>query len=221
MIKQELQQPSTSEAVLVQVHTEKKTEPLVVGSLYRIPSATSINQMDEIEKTLDSNDIAWIGTDLNLPDIKWKDQCVFGKNYPHKISNSFLNKVNDLGLHHIDDRPSRGGTILDIYLTNRKNLVTRNSIMPCLGDHDIAFIDSRIKAVKRRPIARKISIWKTTDCAAIREDTDTFGANFETDCNNQSVEQMWQSEHQHLTTMVEKRVQTPQPSTTHHGSTKT
>ena len=98
MITHELQQPSTSEAVLVQEQIEKKTEPLIVGSLYRTPSVTSTNQMDEIEKTLDSvknNGIVRIGGDLNLPDINWKDQCVFGKKYPQKISNSFLSKVND------------------------------------------------------------------------------------------------------------------------------
>ena len=69
-------------------------------------------------------------------------------------------------------------------------------------------IDSRIMAAKHRSTARKISILKKTDFRAIREDTDTF--QFETDCTNQSVEQMWQSVHQHLTTMMEK-----------HGPTKT
>ena len=125
MITHELQQPLTSQAV----HA---------GSLYTIPSATSINQMDEIEKTLDSvktNGIVWIGGDLNLPDINWKDKCVVGKNYPQKISNSFLNKVNDIGLRQINDQPTRGDGILDIFLTNRPNLVTRNSTIPGLGDH--------------------------------------------------------------------------------------
>ena len=105
-------------------------------------------------------DVIEIGGDLNLPDINWKDQWVVGKNYPQKISNSFLNKVNDLGLHQINDQSTRGDAILGIYLINRPNLVTRNSTIPGLGDHAIMLIDSRMKAAKRRPIARKTNIWK-------------------------------------------------------------
>ena len=54
------------------------------------------------------------------------------------------------------------------------------------------------------------------DFSAIREDTNTFCAKFETDCNNQPVEQMWQSVHQHLITMMENHVSTKNSSTKHH-----
>ena len=76
LITQEVQHvTSTAEVVFIQVQTEKKTEPLIVGSLCKSQSATSEHQMEEVLKTLDSvktNSIVWM--DLNFPVINWKDQ---------------------------------------------------------------------------------------------------------------------------------------------------
>ena len=49
---------------------------------------------------------------------------------------------------------------MGIFLTNRPSLVTKTTIIPGLGDHDIVLTDSCIKAAKLRPIVRKISTWK-------------------------------------------------------------
>ena len=61
--------------------------------MYRIQSATSKHQMEEILKALNSvktYDIVWIDGDLNLAIINWKDQGVMENGYPQKISSSFL-----------------------------------------------------------------------------------------------------------------------------------
>ena len=68
----------------------------------------------------------------------------------HAVRYSFLNKVNDCGLHQTNDLPTKSDAILDIFLTNRPGLVTKTTIIPGLGDYGIVLTDSCIKAAKHR-----------------------------------------------------------------------
>ena len=87
LITHEIQHVTTAEEVLIQVQTKKKAEPLIVRSLYRIPSAKSEHQMEKILKTLDSvktNSIIWIRGDLQS---SWHQL-----ERPMRLSSYFLNK---------------------------------------------------------------------------------------------------------------------------------
>ena len=81
-----------------------------------------------------------------------------GNGYLQRISNSFLDKVNDCGLHQTNEQLTRGDAVPDIFLTNRPSLVTKTTITPGLGN--VVLTGSHFKAAKLRPIARKISIWR-------------------------------------------------------------
>ncbi|KAL8593065.1 hypothetical protein ACOMHN_017991 [Nucella lapillus] len=209
LISYEIPIKSAADAVLVHIQTQKKSEPLILGSIYRTPSATSTQQMAEILRTLDtaknnakSNGVIWIGGDLNLPDIEWETQQVVGHQNPMRVNRDFLDKINDMGLVQTNDKPTRGENILDIFCSNRPDLVTRSTTLPGLSDHDILLTDSRLKAAKKKPVARKIHLWKKADFTSIRAKTAVFTANLLKE-EELTVEEHWTKITNHLTDMME------------------
>jgi len=159
LISQEIPTLSSSETVLVRLETENKREPLIVGSLYRSPSNTSDQQMCDIRAAIDSavahckTPTLWLGGDLNLPDIDWEKNCVSGNRYPKSVSQLFLDKVNDIGTQQMVTEPTRGDALLDIFLSNRPDLVSCSTVIPGLSDHDIVLVDSRIRPTRSRPMS--------------------------------------------------------------------
>ncbi|MEG7522195.1 MAG: hypothetical protein M3H12_03730, partial [Chromatiales bacterium] len=60
-----------------------------------------------------------------------------------------------------------------------------------LSDHYIVLADSRIKASRVKPVARKVSIWKKADRASIKEKTAALSRYIQTD-QQSSAEKLWQ-----------------------------
>ena len=99
----------------------KPTEPLIPCSVYRTNAENTSDQMNNILDVLEAiktNGVMWIGGDLNLPDIDWERIEVVRNQYPKVISETFLNKITDMGLQQMNMKPTRGDKILDIFLTN-------------------------------------------------------------------------------------------------------
>ena len=218
LISHEIHSGSTAESVLVSIKTTKKTEPLIIGSIYRTPSETSMEQMEEILKTLDpikTDGTVWIGGDFNLPDIDWNDLKVVGHQYPRAVNQAFIDKITDVGLYQANDKPTRGDNILDLFLTNRPNLLTRCTTIPALGDHDIVLTDSKTKATRVKPVARKVSIWKKADFDTIKKSTVTFSED-NTTHPELTVNELWQRIQDHLTNMMNIHVPAKITSTKNH-----
>jgi len=66
----------------------------------------------------------WIAGDINLPNVDWESLCVVNNVYPI----DFCEKFTEFALNHyftqVLQSPTRGGNILDIFLTNRPSLVS-------------------------------------------------------------------------------------------------
>jgi hypothetical protein len=202
LISHEIPTGSTAEAVLVSMKTTKKTEPLIVGSVYRSLSETSIEQMGEILKTIDSiktDGVVWLGGDLNLPDIDWNNMKITGHHNPTAVNQALIDKVCDRGLYQANTKPTRENKILDLIITNRLGLIIKCTTLPPLSDHDIILVDSKIKAARVKPIARPVSIRKKAKFDSIRTETATFS---EFICPDLTVDQMWRAIQGHLTTMI-------------------
>ena len=156
----------------------------------------------------------WIGGDLNLPDIDWESGTIRTPNhYPQTLNRVFLDKFSDMGLQQTNGEPTRGDAILDVFLTNRPNLVSRSTVVPGLSDHDILLVDSNIRATRVKPPQRTIYLWGKANESKIREETDKFSSQFD---SSLAVEDMWQSIHSHLSTMLERYVPTKQTSLKFH-----
>ena len=204
-----------AEAVFATLGSKPK---VIVGSVYRTNSANTLEQMEELTnclQKLDSKNVLWISGDLNLPDIDWTTEAVVRHQYPTQINDAFLDKMHDLGLTQINNVPTRQGNVLDVFLTNRPNLIEKNSIIPGVSDHDIIVTESKITAQKTVKRAHVVTVWKRANISAIQEETKTFSDDF-LHQNFDDVEEAWGHIHQHLKSMLKDHIPTKMSSTKFH-----
>jgi hypothetical protein len=156
---------------------------VVVGAFYR-PTNNDTTYMNLLNQTIEdlctSNPTAavWISGDGNLPDIDWDTDQVVGHQYLKSINESFLQMLARNGLEQIVDFATREDNILDYTLTNRPSLVRRCEGLPKLSDHIIIYTDLNIQASRRKPVRRKIHLWKRVDFDLIRHETERWTTNF-------------------------------------------
>lgn len=205
---QELNIDTNAEATFATIKSGKNK--LTIASVYRTNKTNTRDQMNEIAmgiKSLNKNDIIWIAGDINLPDIDWKAEKVNGHQYPTSINQFFIESIRDAGLTQINSLPTRGNNILDIFLTNRPNLVIDHQTLPGLGDHDVLLVDTRIRAEKIKRQPHKVTIWKKANINALKEETKQFSSAFIKN-TPPDVEDMWTAIHSHLTKMMNTHIPT-------------
>ena len=83
--------------------------------------------------------------------------------------------------------PTRGNNTLDIFATNRPNLINICTPIPGISDHDAIYVESLITAKYKCTAKRKLYQWTKTDfqllSKVIVEFTDSFTAsNATTSC---------------------------------------
>ena len=147
---------------------------IVVAAFYRTP-VNDDNYMRELTSTISnlcqSNPGAavWISGDANLPDIEWSTHSIRpSPRYKISINEAFIDLLDRTGLEQMIDFPTRGDSILDIILTNRPSLINSCSGLPALSDHDVVFADINARAIRRKPVRRKILLWNRADLPDIR-----------------------------------------------------
>ena len=209
------------EAQFLKVSTVDKT-PLIIASVYRPPNR-DIEYMELMCNTIESivinnrNAVLWIGGDLNLPDIVWPSCSVTGKQYPHSLSERFLEMLNTCGLEQIVREPTRQNRTLDLFLTNRPTLVNRCSTIPGLGDHEAVCTDTSVKANIARPVKRKILLWNKANQSDLESDCKAFQQNFLKDYNTDSpVNLIWNCIKNNLISLMDKHIPTKVASSRHN-----
>ena len=84
----------------------------------------------------------------------------------------------NLGLQQIVDFPTRGTSLLDLFFTNKPDLVTNCELLAGLGDHEAVSIKNSLFIKKKKPTKRKILLWNRADVNKIKEKTHTFRNTF-------------------------------------------
>ncbi|XP_072181424.1 uncharacterized protein [Diadema setosum] len=192
---------------------------LIVGALYRPPSS-SLQYTDDLCNEIENlcnkhkNAVFWLGGDLNLPDIKWDTQAVEGNQYIHAISNRFLEMIGNCGLQQMVTFPTRHNKTLDLFLSNRPSLVNRCTAHPGISDHDIVVVDSDVSPKRRKPVKRKLHLWKNADLRNMKNDCVVFQKNFiENFSLTSPVPEMWSEIKQFLLQLLDKHVPSKMTST--------
>ena len=92
-----------------------------------------------------------------------------------RFSRHFL----DQGLKQMINFTTREKNILDLFFTNRPNLINKClNLNYTISDHDIISIDSKIKPTRIRPIKRFIHLWNKTDPSELKNSTNNFKCAF-------------------------------------------
>ena len=146
----------------------------IIFSAANRPPRSDQTYMDTVNQYLStlchkfSNMPIWIGGDMNLPDFEWETEQLTTNQYTHSISYSFLDTLANTGLQQIVNFPTRNNNTLDVVLNNRPSLVKQCVGMPGLSDHDIVFVETSLRALRHKPVRRKILLWKHANFDDIR-----------------------------------------------------
>ena len=221
LISHQIQTNPDAEAVLVSIQTKNKSSRLIVGSLYRPPSATSQQYTESLLSVVDlacrsAKDVVWLGGDLNLPSINWSTLAVEGNNYGKELNEQYLSKFRENGLSQTNASTTRGKSLLDLFFTNRPSLSTRTCLLPALSDHDVVMSDNRICPERCKPIPRTVYIWKKANIEEMKKDISELSVTVTNSTTNQTVEETWQCIHSALTDTMKRNVPTKTTSTKFH-----
>ena len=173
------------------------TKPLFIAAYYR-PKEGDSYSADEFHRSLEmvsqqKGDI-WVLGDFNYPKLDWDEEdvpfirpgCTLTKLYE-----GFIETLKDFNLMQMVREPTRGGNILDLFLTTNHTLVESVSIIPGLSDHDIVrcTVNTKPKVTKNSP--RRTLLYRKADWASLKIYMRSFCDSFLSSYEGKSVEVMW------------------------------
>ena len=190
--------PNNLEAVFAKVKTQPRGAPLIVGSIYR-PTNNDQQYMDLLCNTImkickaNKKSAVWLCGDLNLPDICWEKIDISGSQYPATINQTFIDTTIGCGLSQIVNEPTRESKILDLFLTNRPAQVSKCSVHAGISDHNIVITTNQIFAQRKKPVRRRILLWKKADISSLKEGVAKLRDRLTTEyhCQTRPVNELW------------------------------
>ena len=175
LVTERIETKKDLEAVFIKTGTQKGKPPLIIGSIYR-PTNRDLDYtlslcetIEKIQKKYKKASI-WLCGDFNLPDICWHTHSIKGHQYPKELNQRFLDMMHTCGLSQMVDQPTRESNILDLFFTNRPALMLKCSVEPGLSDHHIVAAENRLVAQRRKPLPRKIFLWKRANYSKLKQE---------------------------------------------------
>ena len=108
------------------------------------------------------------------------------------LCSRLMNTLGEGELHQLQRVCTREDSILDLFCTNKPSFVKSIDTIPGISDHDgIILVDMCLKAQVNKILQRKVPIWSKANWHAMKEDTQSFSANFVEDAACRSVEGSW------------------------------
>ena len=168
---------------------------MVFGVFYRPPSSdisyfeqleTAIQQV--VSKFKNNPNITYIlGGDFNAGDIDWETGTVLPNSSAREINERVLGLNQLFDLNQMHREPTREDRLLDLFFTNKPNLVKASRTIPGLSDHEIVMVDSDIKAHINTQAPRHIHLWSKADWQKIKDEASAFRLKFLDNIGNYSV----------------------------------
>jgi len=124
------------------------------------------------------NSTIWIGGDLNLPDIDWSIGTVISHNYPVNLNELIIDTFSTAGLFQSVTFPTRLNNTLDIFASNRPDLVEKCVPIPGISDHEAIYGEIYLAAKIQIPTRRTIYLWHKADFTEIRQYITEFNLSF-------------------------------------------
>ena len=160
-----------------------------------------------------------------MPDIHWDSHTVTDNQYPHRVSETFLNIALDLSLEQVVNFPTRQENTLDLVFMSHPSYKVRCKPLPPVGfksDHDVVLLDTAYRPHRARLPRRKLYLWRKADTQGIKQHLQSFSTSFikssehdssPTDQQPNSIEFMWSKFKDAVTSAVDKYVPTKMSST--------
>ena len=127
---------------------------MVLTAFYRPPKKVDPAYLQEVTQAFTilkqkiKNAIFIVAGDFNLPDIHWDSHTVTDNQYPHHVSETFLNIALDLSLEQVVNFPTRQENTLDLVFMSHPSYKVRCKPLPPVGfksAHDVVLPDSDLE----------------------------------------------------------------------------
>ena len=201
------------EVTVSKVSTSGGQPPLYVVAYYRSQTDNSPNtSLDGLESVLkqitpshSKATIVVVG-DFNCPGIDW-DSLRPGSKVV-SVSEKLINIAVDFGIEQQQKDPTRQDSVLDLFFTNNKSLMSNLCNIPgisTVNEHDTLVADLKLRAEIQKSAPHKIYQWGRAKWSRIKGETRAFATRFCSD-SGRSVEDQWSSIENHISKMMKEHV---------------
>ena len=176
----------------------RNVKSIYFGSYYR-PNKSDLVSVEELNvsllkmgTTLHKNNVILAG-DFNAPDVDWtspldSDKLTFA-------SKKLLEVFDDHDLNQFVKEPTRrqgdSQHILDLVLSNNKDIISRVKVIDGISDHDIVLFNVRASCQRKRNVKRKVYIKKKADCQRIKRELQSLAEAQASVIGDASVDEKW------------------------------
>ena len=176
----------------------RNVKSIYFGSYYR-PNKSDLVSIEELNvsllkmgTTLHKNNVILAG-DFNAPDVDWtspldSDKLSFA-------SKKLLEVFDDHDLNQFVKEPTRrqgdSQHILDLVLSNNKDIIGKVKVIDGISDHDIVLFNVRASCQRKRNVKRKVYIKKKADCQRIKRELQSLAETQAPDTDDASVDEKW------------------------------
>ena len=171
--------PHTCETVWAKI-MDKQNNPIYIGSFYHRPHEYTPAEITELEKVMEHIETITknnpqstiiLGGDFNACDIDWLIHQVTPNSTMGPLCEILLNFLSDFFLTQCQKDPTSEDSVLDLFRTNKPDLVKSTSTIRGISDHDIIAANRDIRARHTRKAPRKIHMISKADWTKLKEES--------------------------------------------------
>ena len=190
-------------------------DPILAGCFYRTNSEHTINQMEELEKTLNhvqethnpnGKYTIMLGGDFNVPYIDWETLAILPSCNSWGMYEKLLDVIDENELQQFQLEPTRNDATLDLFFTNKPSLIKNITVIPGISDHDTVVVDTALTITPNVKLPRKIQQWSKTDWDKVKEEVTTYRDTYFHKARNHSVDENYKSFQDFIMGIINKYV---------------
>ena len=148
-----------------------------------------------------------------MPGIECKEEVIVQGAKQANMCAELLNLAANESLTQVQEEPTRENNVLDLYFTNRRELVKHTQTVLGIADHEIVVVDSVIKATVNKAKPRKVYRFNDANWDMIREDATKLNDKLNEHFGSNSVDENWEHFKTRMAEVVEKHVPAKMTST--------
>ena len=104
-----------------------------------------------------------------------------------------LDVIDENEMQQLQHQPTRRGSVLDLFFTNKPSLIKDITVIPDISDHDAVVVDAVITIKPNRKLPRRIRQWSKTDWDKVRELVTRYRDSYFHKASSQLVEDNYKS----------------------------
>ena len=161
----------------------KGAKMLYVGAVYRPHEGDEVGH-EQIKASLNKlatypNANIWLCGDLNYPGIDWPTSALKPDCRHRRLHQDLIDTLSDLGLQQIIEEPTRDTNTLDLFITNKRDNISKAQVIPGISDHDAVVVEGNIIPSTLKQPQRSIPLYDRGDWEGFKQHVREFNIRME------------------------------------------